>query len=114
MGEQAKKGMPGAARIRAGARRPALIRFALFFLAASVLAYGLEHYAEVSIAGGDQPSLATQSLFNARQIYQRLVTASPRHLVPRYTVLVEIDPKRVPAPWSRCSTCVNSARRLRA
>jgi hypothetical protein len=57
------------------------------FVVACILAYGLDHYAEKLAAGGQYHPGLTQSVFNARGIYQYLVASWPRRLVPRVSPL---------------------------
>ncbi len=69
------------------------------------MAYVLEHVAESLTADGTQRPDLTESLFNARGIYQNLVSSWPRRLVPRYTVLVQIEPERDPTAASLHNLC---------
>ncbi len=78
------------AKHRAGIRR-----FAPFLLAC-LLAFGLEHVVEVALSPASGDSAVSHSLFSARSSYQYLVSAWPRHPVPRYTVVVPIDTRSDP------------------
>jgi CHASE2 domain-containing sensor protein len=83
----------------------AAVRFVAFFLVASALAYGLEHLAEHAAARGAEHTDFQAHVFNIRAVYQRLVSSFPRRLVPRYTVLVNIDPENDPLSVSLHDLC---------
>jgi CHASE2 domain-containing sensor protein len=85
-------------------RYPSL-RVPALFLVACILAYILEHYVEALTADGQHHPGITQSVFNARGVYQYLVASWPRRLVPRYTVLVEIDAEADPTAVSLHNIC---------
>jgi hypothetical protein len=74
------------------ALRRSPVRSGGFFVAACILTFILEHAAESLTADGAHHPGLTQSVFNARGVYQNLVASWPRRLVPRYTVLVQISP----------------------
>jgi CHASE2 domain-containing sensor protein len=86
-------------------RRYPSLRVAALFLVACILTYVLEHYLEALTADGQHHPGITQSVFNARGVYQYLVASWPRRLVPRYTVLVEIDPEADPTAVSLHNVC---------
>jgi CHASE2 domain-containing sensor protein len=86
-------------------RRYRSLRVPALFLVACILAYILEHYVEALTADGKHHPGLTQSVFNARGVYQYLVASWPRRLVPRYTVLVEIDPEADPTASSLHNIC---------
>jgi CHASE2 domain-containing sensor protein len=81
------------------------LRVFALFLVACILAYILEHYVESLTSEGQHHPGLTQSVFNARGVYQYLVASWPRRLVPRYTVLVEIDPDADPTAVSLHNIC---------
>src|SRR6266540_2582134 len=86
-------------------RRYHSLRVPALFLVACILAYVLEHYVEALTAEGRHHPGLTQSVFDARGVYQYLVASWPRRLVPRYTVLVEIDPDADPTAVSLHNIC---------
>jgi CHASE2 domain-containing sensor protein len=86
-------------------RRTASLRIPIVFIIACFLAYGLEHYSEQLVTDGNEHPNVSQSIFNARKIYQYVVASWPRRLVPRYTVLIEIDPEVDRAAVSLHNVC---------
>ena len=85
---------PPAAAAKKPFDRSAWIRRGLMFVLACGVAYALEHGAQHVIAGGDANSPALRSFFSIKEFYSRAVSSWPRALVPRYTVIVHIDPER--------------------
>jgi CHASE2 domain-containing sensor protein len=81
------------------------IKFGLFFLIASSLSYLLEHIWEKFATDHEEHSEIATSLFDAGVVYQRLVSAWPRHLVPRYVAVVNIDYTRDPLSSSLHNIC---------
>jgi hypothetical protein len=95
----------GPGRLVAALRRSPALRVPVLFLVACALSYVAEHYIEhLSEQGKDHPGV-TQSLFNMRGLYQYVVASWPRRLVPRYTVIVEIDPENDPTAVSLHNIC---------
>ncbi|MGH9960556.1 MAG: CHASE2 domain-containing protein, partial [Pyrinomonadaceae bacterium] len=72
------------------------LRFFASFAIASVITFVLELGIEHSIRTGEHQDL-THSIFGMSDIYQRIVTAGVRKPVPRYTVIVEINPEKDPS-----------------
>jgi CHASE2 domain-containing sensor protein len=68
----------------------------LVFLLACALAYTLEHAAESYVEGENGASSIGHSLFSVRNLYQYLVAAWPRTMVPRYSVILMLDPDADP------------------
>src|SRR5438093_1607140 len=81
------------------------VRVVGLFIVACIMAYALEHAAESLMADGKVHPGLTQSLFNARGLYQYVVASWPRRLVPRYTVLVQIDADIDPTAISLHNVC---------
>jgi CHASE2 domain-containing sensor protein len=73
-------------------RKRASARAILAFAIACIVAYGLEQVAHLLISEAEQHAGSSDSVFMFRGGYERLVTAWPRDLVPRFTSLVYIDP----------------------
>lgn len=95
----------GLRRLLAALKRSYTLRVPVLFLLACALSYVSEHYIEhLSEQGKDHPGV-TQSLFNMRGLYQYVVASWPRRLVPRYTVIVEIDPENDPTAVSLHNIC---------
>ena len=69
-----------------------LVKQSLPLVFACVVAFLLEHGALEMIGGRDHGSPLMQGLFSVQEVYRYAVSAWPRELVPRYTVLVHIDP----------------------
>jgi CHASE2 domain-containing protein len=71
------------------------ISFVIPFLLACLITLGLETLAEVLIEPpqpGIAPSALAPSVFELSGIYQRLVASGPRKPVPRFTVVVALNP----------------------
>lgn len=79
-------------------------RFLVVFVIVWVLTYVLEHVAE-ALTSDQHNHAVSESIFSARSVYERLVTSWPRRLVPRYTVLIEIDAARDPTAISLHRIC---------
>ncbi len=71
-----------------------VIRFAGVFLVACVLGVGFESWLQRGIDSGESAAIS-QAAYAFGGLYQRIV-AAPRSPIPRYTVVVEIDPEREP------------------
>jgi CHASE2 domain-containing sensor protein len=66
------------------------VRAFVIFIVACALTYYLEHAIE-DITHDENRGTTSQSIFDARGVYENLIGTWPRRLVPRYTVLVKID-----------------------
>jgi CHASE2 domain-containing sensor protein len=63
------------------------------FVLACIVSFLLEHTALEFVAGSNGDAPLMQGLFSARDFYRSVVSSWPRELVPRYTVIVHIDPE---------------------
>lgn len=65
---------------------------ALFFILAGIVTFALEHYVEHVVNNGGETAGIPQTIFGAGYSYQKLVTTWPKRPVPRFSVLLYIDP----------------------
>jgi len=63
------------------------------FVLACIVSFALEHTALEFVAGPSGDSQLMQGLFSARDFYRSVVSSWPRELLPRYTVIVHVDPE---------------------
>ena len=75
---------------------PSRARRLLVFLAICLAASMLEAAVERYLNDQGSATAISRSLFDAKEIYQKVVSAWPRQLVPRYTVVLLIDPENDP------------------
>ena len=86
-------------------------RFWLQFLFACLASFALERLAESVIESSKNgESALAQSVFDVGGLYQQLVTAGPRRLIPHCTTVVEIDPAQDPLAIRNTEVCRQRAR----
>ena len=74
------------------------------FLFACVVAFPFEQWMDFRIGLGESTSAAAKASFAFNTLYQR-IAAAPRNPIPRYTVVVEIDPERDPGSIGLLDLC---------
>lgn len=76
------------------------LHFGVACLIVWLLELGVDHLLE-----SEDCSLVTQPVFTLGGLYQRIVMAPSPNLIPRYTVIVEINPKKDPTVASLTDIC---------
>jgi hypothetical protein len=79
--------------------------FWLAFALACTVSFAIEHFATSQLHGSGESSRLFGSVFELDTVYQRLVTAGARPVIPRFTVLVEIRQGIEPTSVSLTNVC---------
>lgn len=86
--------------------RPSPRRLIIRFALACALTFGFEQWLHHSIeSSGQSHNVLTQGIFEIATFYHRLVTASPRKPVPRFTSLVSLSANDSPPGVSMLNVC---------
>jgi class 3 adenylate cyclase/CHASE2 domain-containing sensor protein len=89
-------------------RKAVLVRRAILFLTVVVLAcviiVAFDDWLDRGLTSGETSGATANATFAFSGLYQRIV-AAPRNPIPRYTVVVEIDPERDPGSVGLHNLC---------
>ena len=80
------------------------VLFAMVFIAALGVTVASEAWLDTTLASQESIGMTAQAALKFSGLYRRIV-AAPRSPIPRYTVVVEIDPERDPGSVSLYDLC---------